>query len=119
MIDMEKEANAKEHKCEPSDIEQLQIDYYPVNHVYYDVSVVFTKGYGLAGVVMTYADSDPSAYQTALAELTSRYGSSTPITKDGHIEWIWVKTHGNLTLSVYQDGGFNVFYTRKKDNNVL
>jgi hypothetical protein len=119
ILDMDKEANAKEHKCEPSDVEQFQIDYYPVNHIYYDVSVVFAKAYGLAGVVMTYADSDPSAYQTALAELTSRYGTSTPITKDGRIEWMWVKTHGNLIFSVYQDGGFNILYTRKKDNNVL
>jgi hypothetical protein len=116
---MDKKIYAEFHYCEPPGTDEFQIELYPINHIDYDVDVVFMKGYGLAGVILTHNVSDPSAYETALAELTGRYGDAKPALKDDHLEWMWVKPHGNLTLSVYENGVFDIFYSRRRDKNTL
>jgi hypothetical protein len=119
LIDIDRKLNVEYHKCEPPDIDQFQIEGYPVNHIDYDVDIVFAKGYGLANVIMTYSHFDPSAYETALAELRDRYGDPTQVPKEDQLEWTWVKPHGNITLSVHQGGSFTISYSRKMGRNTL
>jgi hypothetical protein len=119
IIEIETNSYAERHKCEPTDADLFQIDGYPVNHIYYDVDIIFAKGYGLSGVILHYEYSDSSGSETALAELRDHYGDPTPVPKDDHFEWTWVKPHGNLSLLLYQGGKFMIVYSRKKDNNIL
>jgi hypothetical protein len=118
-IEINKKIWAEYHHCEPADADMLQIDDYTVNDIWYRADIIFAKGAGLMLVILSYAGTDSDAYQTAFAELRGRYGEGTPVPKDNSYEWTWVKPHGNLTLSVFQDGGFTISYSAKKGRNTL
>lgn len=94
------------HECRPAGKtcapDELVVEKYPIDGVSYEVELFFAPMYGLSRVTMT---ADDDHFREILAELSRRFGKPALESEyDGAHEttstqWIWVTTHGKLTLA--------------------
>jgi hypothetical protein len=110
------------HECRPTaerscaGTDELIIRDYRLNGISYEVELFFFPRYGLGRVRMT-SDAERDAFQTALSELTGRYGKPGLQSEyDGAKEvtrtvWYWITAHGKLSLASESGEGTNGVFT--------